>query len=186
MGQFTRSAANWQETSPLLGRGVPRSGPKPAGALEVARPSELVPTVWWASGIVAATALAVSVLSRMFQVSLWQVTAAVLLSCLVAVLAVRALGQTDLNPVSGVGKLTQIAFAFLAPGQVVTNLVAGALAEAGAMQSGDLMQDLKTGHLLGASPRAQFFAQLFGSTASIFVTVGAFQLYDGIYGVPSE
>lgn len=27
---------------------------------------------------------------------------------LVAVLAVRALGQTDLNPVSGVGKLSQV------------------------------------------------------------------------------
>ena len=50
------------------------------------------------------------------------------------------------------------------------------------MQAGDLMQDLKTGHLLGASPRAQFCAQLIGSTASIFVTVGAFNLYAEAYG----
>ena len=49
-------------------------------------------------------------------------------------------------------------------------------------QAGDLMQDLKTGHLLGASPRAQFFAQLIGSTASIFVTVAAFNLYATAYG----
>ena len=48
------------------------------------------------------------------------------------------------------------------------------------------MQDLKTGHLLGASPRAQFFAQLIGSSASIFVTVGAFQLYEATYNIPSE
>lgn len=34
--------------------------------------------------------------------------AAVGLALLVAVLAVRALGQTDLNPVSGVGKLSQV------------------------------------------------------------------------------
>ena len=34
--------------------------------------------------------------------------AAVVLALLVAVLAVRALGQTDLNPVSGVGKLSQV------------------------------------------------------------------------------
>ncbi len=33
--------------------------------------------------------------------------AAVAVALLVAVLAVRALGQTDLNPVSGVGKLSQ-------------------------------------------------------------------------------
>ena len=80
------------------------------------------------------------------------------------------------------GKLSQILFALLAPGHVVTNIVAGALAEAGAMQAGDLMQDLKTGHLLGASPRAQFLAQLVGSSASILVTVAAFNLYATAYG----
>lgn len=32
----------------------------------------------------------------------------VLVALLVAVLAVRALGETDLNPVSGVGKLSQV------------------------------------------------------------------------------
>ena len=53
------------------------------------------------------------------------------------------------------------------------------------MQAGDLMQDLKTGHLLRASPRAQFFSQLIGSTASIFVTVAAFQIYESTYSIPS-
>ena len=35
---------------------------------------------------------------------------------------------------SGVGKLSQLVFAIVAPGHVVANIVAGALAEAGAMQ----------------------------------------------------
>jgi len=83
------------------------------------------------------------------------------------------------------GKLSQIAFAVVAPGNVVANLVAGALAEAGAMQAGDLLQDLKAGHLLGCSPRAQFYGQLIGATASVFLTVGAYQLYNSAYGVPS-
>ena len=149
--------------------------------LEVAPPSELVPTSWWVGGLVLSVALCVSVLSPLFHIPAWQIGTSALLACLIAVLAVRALGQTDLNPVSAVGKLSQILFALLAPGHVVTNIVAGALAEAGAMQAGDLMQDLKTGHLLGASPRAQFFAQLIGSTASIFVTVAAFNLYATAY-----
>lgn len=34
-------------------------------------------------------------------------------------------------------------FALIAPGKVVPNLVAGAIAEAGAQQAGDLMQDFK-------------------------------------------
>jgi uncharacterized oligopeptide transporter (OPT) family protein len=153
--------------------------------VEVAPPSHLVPTRWWAGGAVAATALCVAVVSPLFEIPAWQVTLAVAFSCLVAVMAVRALGQTDLNPVSGVGKLSQIVFAIVAPGHVVANIVAGALAEAGAMQAGDLLQDLKAGHLLRASPRAQFFGQLVGATFSIFVTVGAYQLYDRAYGIPS-
>ena len=40
------------------------------------------------------------------------------------------------------------------------------------MISGDLMQDLKTGHLLGASPKAQFYGQMIGSFASVFIASG--------------
>ena len=149
---------------------------------EVAPPEQLVPLRWWAPGLLGSSALCVGLISALLAVPAWQLTISVLLSCVVAVLAVRALGQTDVNPASAVGKLSQIVFAFVAPGNVATNIVAGALAEAGAMQAGDLMQDLKTGHLLGASPRAQFFAQLIGSTFSVFVTVGAYQLYTSAYG----
>ncbi|KAL1529738.1 hypothetical protein AB1Y20_000674 [Prymnesium parvum] len=127
----------------------------------------------------------IGVVSPMFNLPVGQVLLAVCLSCVIAILAVRALGQTDLNPVSAVGKLSQVVFAFVAPGHVVANIVAGALAEAGATQAGDLLQDLKTGHLLGCSPRAQYYAQLIGATASIFVTVAAYQLYDHVYGIPS-
>ncbi len=157
-----------------------------ADPIEVAPPSQLVPARWWGGGLALSSALAVATISPMFQMPVWQVSLAVAVSCLVAVLAVRALGETDLNPVSAVGKISQIIFAVVAPGHVVANIVAGALAEAGAMQAGDLLQDLKTGHLLRASPRAQFFSQLIGATFSVFVTVLAYNLYDFSYGVPSQ
>ena len=38
----------------------------------------------------------------------WQPLVGVAIALLVALLAVRALGETDLNPVSGVGKLSQV------------------------------------------------------------------------------
>jgi uncharacterized oligopeptide transporter (OPT) family protein len=56
----------------------------------------------------------------------------------------------------------------------------------GAQQAGDLMQDLKTGHLIGAAPRAQFWGQLIGSTFSIFFSVAAYKLYTSAYEIPSE
>jgi uncharacterized oligopeptide transporter (OPT) family protein len=115
---------------------------------------------------------------------------------------VRALGETDINPVSGLGKISQLLFAVIQPGNVVANIIAGGVAEAGAQQyvghvslrvpvlrksrrrAGDLMQDLKTGHLVRASPRAQFYGQLIGSTLSIPVTATAFILYNKAYTIP--
>ena len=49
-------------------------------------------------------------------------------------LSVRALGETDLNPVSGLGKISQLLFAVIQPGNVVANIIAGGVAEAGAQQ----------------------------------------------------
>ena len=48
--------------------------------------------------------------------------------------SVRALGETDLNPVSGLGKISQLLFAWIQPGNIVANLIAGGVAEAGAQQ----------------------------------------------------
>jgi hypothetical protein len=47
---------------------------------------------------------------------------------------VRALGETDLNPVSGLGKISQLLFAWIQPGNIAANIIAGGIAEAGAQQ----------------------------------------------------
>ena len=39
------------------------------------------------------------------------------------------------------------------------------------------MQDLKTGHLLGASPKAQFWGQIIGATVGAVVSAFIYQLY---------
>lgn len=57
------------------------------------------------------------------------------------------------------------------------NLVAGAVAAGAAAQATDMVGDLKTGHLIGAKPKAQFFAQLFGATIALFLTPGLFILF---------
>ncbi|KIK34699.1 hypothetical protein CY34DRAFT_17535 [Suillus luteus UH-Slu-Lm8-n1] len=103
---------------------------------------------------------------------------------LLSILGVRALGETDLNPVSGLGKISQLLFAWIQPGNVLANTIAGGVAEAGAQQARDLMQDLKTGHLVRASPQAQFYGQLIGSSLSIIVSATAYTLYQRAYTIP--
>ena len=51
-----------------------------------------------------------------------------------SLISVRALGETDLNPVSGLGKVSQLLFAWIQPGNIVANIIAGGVAEAGAQQ----------------------------------------------------
>ena len=70
----------------------------------------------------------------LFDMNWYEPVVAVIVALLVSLIAVRALGQTDLNPVSGVGKLSQLVFAAVAPGQLTPNLIAGGIAEAGAQQ----------------------------------------------------
>lgn len=66
------------------------------------------------------------------------------LAFILSIVGVRALGQTDLNPVSGISKLTQLVFALIVPASnpaaVLINVIAGAISEAGAQQAGDIMQ----------------------------------------------
>lgn len=115
---------------------------------------------------------------------------ATVLALFLSVLGVRALGETDLNPVSGIGKLSQLIFALIIPrdhpGAILINLVAGGITEAGAQQAGDLMQDLKTGHMVMASPKAQFIAQMIGSVWSVFLSALVYRLYDAVYDIPGS
>ena len=67
-----------------------------------------IPTSWWVGGLAAAAVLATAILCPMMDMPAYEPLAAVVLTLLVAVLAVRALGMSDLNPVSGVGKLSQV------------------------------------------------------------------------------
>lgn len=60
----------------------------------------------------------------------------------------------------------------------------GRCADYNPVRAGDLMQDLKTGHLIRASPRAQFYGQLIGSFLSIIVTATAYTLYNRAYEIP--
>ena len=74
-----------------------------------------IPTSWWVGGLAAAAVLATAILCPMMDMPAYEPLAAVVLTLLVAVLAVRALGMSDLNPVSGVGKLSQVCLPCVGP-----------------------------------------------------------------------
>jgi OPT family oligopeptide transporter len=149
------------------------------------------PKIVWI-GLVVSIALCVLTINIVFGdlVPVYATIIAVLMALVLSIMGVRALGETDLNPVSGISKLAQLFFALIIPqshkSSVLINLVAGAVSEAGALQAGDLMQDLKTGHLLGAAPKAQFWGQMIGATYGAVLSAFIYRLYTSVYEIPSD
>jgi uncharacterized oligopeptide transporter (OPT) family protein len=69
------------------------------------------------------------------------------------------------------------------PQAISTNLMAAAITGAGASQAADMMQDLKTGHMLGASPRKQIIAQCVGILAGVAVVVPVYSLFNRVHDI---
>ncbi|MBX3323251.1 MAG: OPT/YSL family transporter [Phycisphaeraceae bacterium] len=146
-------------------------------------PEQRVPNSWWIGGLALGTIAAVVVMELVFGIPFWMTLIAVALSAVLAAIAVRSTGETDINPVGGMGKVTQLAFAGVAPGQIPTNLMAAAVTGSGASQAGDMMHDLKTGRMLGASPRKQIIAQCIGITAGILIVVPVYWVFSKVYTI---
>lgn len=169
-------------SAPTIVRTFTGGGGSADGALGT-DPAEDIPHHWWIGGLLFSTVLVVFATWHLFQIPPHLSVLAVVLSSALSAIAVRSVGETDINPTGGVGKVMQLAFGGLAPGNIEANLMTAAVASAGASQAADLMQDLKTGQLLGASPRQQLIAQLVGATAGIFVCVPIYVAFANSYEI---
>jgi uncharacterized oligopeptide transporter (OPT) family protein len=87
---------------------------------------------------------------------------AVALSFVLALVSCRVTGETDFTPIGAMGTVTQLTFGALLPNNPTANLGTAAIAGSAASSAADLLTDLKSGYLLGASPRRQFAAQVLG------------------------
>jgi len=124
-----------------------------------------VPRRWFVRGLVVALLLAVFCQWQFYDIAIWIGTLGVLMTFLLAVVAARVSGETGLTPVGAMGKVTQLMFGVLAPGQAAANLMAANVTGGASSQAADLLHDMKTGLLIGASQRLQALAQVFGVMA---------------------
>ena len=121
-----------------------------------------VPGMWMIVGMVPLTIAMVLIQMVAFDIAWWAGIIAVAMSFVLSMVACRATGETDTTPMGAMGKVMQLLFAVLKPGQVAPNLASAGIAANAAASSADLLTDLKIGYLLGANPRRQFIAQFFG------------------------
>ena len=74
------------------------------------------------------------------------------------------------------GKVTQLLFGALSPGNINVNLMSANITAGSVSASADLLTELKSGYLLGANPRKQFLAQFAGIFVGAITTVLAFHV----------
>jgi OPT family oligopeptide transporter len=144
------------------------------------------PMKYWFFGMALATALTAATAHIFFGIAVWMGILAVVLSLFISSISMRATGETDINPVGAMGKITQVIYGGLAPGRIPTNLMAAAITAAGASQSGDLMHDLKAGYMLKVSIRRQVITQLIGVVVGILAAAGVYRLLTAAYEIPGE
>ena len=135
-----------------------------------------VPASWFLTGTAFASLGCILVLHYAFQTTWWMGLVAVALTFVLAIVAARATGESDITPIGAMGKITQLTFGVLAPSNMTTNLMTASVTAGAAGSTADLLVDLKSGYLLGANPRQQFLAQFFGIFAGTLVVVPAFYI----------
>lgn len=134
------------------------------------------PDWWFPAGFVALGPVVVFLMGWLFQIPWWAGVVALPLAVVMAFVAARVTGETDVTPTKALGPVTQLLYGVMTPGNLAGNLMSANVTGGIGLHAADLLTDLKSGYLLGANPRQQFIAQLFGVLAGAAVVVPAFYL----------
>ncbi|MCA2977232.1 MAG: OPT/YSL family transporter [Myxococcaceae bacterium] len=149
-------------------------GRAPSAAAQV--DPEECPAWWFPAGFAVLGPLVIFLMGWLFHIPVWAGLVAVPLAVLMGFVAARVTGETDMTPTKALGPVTQLLYGVLTPGNLSGNIMSANVTGGIGLHAADLLTTLKTGKLLGASPRQQARAQLFGVVAGALVVVPAFNL----------
>jgi uncharacterized oligopeptide transporter (OPT) family protein len=147
-----------------------------ASSDEALRTATEPPSSWFAIGTIVCGLAVAWLANTAFDIPFGYGMLAVGLTFLLALVACRATGESDITPVGAMGKIMQLTFGTLIPQNASANLMTASITASSAGSSADLLNDLKSGYLLGANPRRQFIAQFLGIFAGTAATVIGFRL----------
>lgn len=134
------------------------------------------PPTWFPLGFLVLGPVLVALMAHLFGIPWWGGVLALPLAVVMGVIASRVTGETDTTPTKALGPVTQLFYGALLPGNLTANVMSANATGGVGLHSADLLTGLKSGWLLGANPRLQFIAQLFGVVAGAAVVVPAFNL----------
>jgi OPT family oligopeptide transporter len=147
----------------------------PAKQSDVLRDIEL-PMKVFVIGIPIVGSAVVLLAWHFFGVHLWMGALAVPLIFVFTLIAVNSTGLTSITPTGALGKLTQLTFGVLAPGNITTNLMTAGITGEVSSNASNLLMDIKPGYMLGGKPRHQAVGHVLGIIAGALVSVPIFYL----------
>lgn len=109
-----------------------------------------------------------------FGVEIWLGIVAIPLVFVFTLIGVNSTALTSITPTGALGKLTQLTYGALAPGNITTNIATAGIAAEVAGGASNLIQNIKPGYMLGAKPRLQCIGHLIGAFAGAFFSVAVF------------
>jgi uncharacterized oligopeptide transporter (OPT) family protein len=135
-----------------------------------------VPSSWFLGGMAVGGAGVVGIAAWQFEVPVYWGVLAVVMTFALCLVAARATGESDITPIGGMGKIMQLTYGVLIPQSATANLMTASITASSASSSADLLNDLKSGYLLGANPRRQYLAQMMGAFSGTLASVVGFRL----------
>jgi putative OPT family oligopeptide transporter len=111
-----------------------------------------------------------------FGVDYWLTAVAIVLVFGFCLIAINSTALTSITPIGAMGKLTQLTFGVLAPGNKTVNLMTAAITGEVASHAANLLQDIKPGYMLGAKPRQQAIGHVLGIFAGAVLSMPVFYL----------
>lgn len=125
-------------------------------------------------GIPFVGALTVYLGHTWFGIHYWLGILAIPLVFIFTLIAVTSTGLTAITPGGALGKLTQITYGVLAPGNVTTNLMTAGITSEVSLNASNLLMDIKPAYMLGGKPRHQALGHVLGIFAGGLVAVPVF------------
>ena len=125
-------------------------------------------------GIPLVGVLVVYMAHAYFDVSWWLGLIAIPLVFVFTLIGVNSTGLTAITPTGALGKLTQLTYSVLAPGNIRTNLMTAGITGEVAGHASNLLMDIKPGYMLGAKPRVQAVGHVLGICAGALASVPVF------------
>ena len=111
-----------------------------------------------------------------FGVTWWLGVIAIPMVFVFSIIAVNSTGLTSTTPGGAMGKLTQLTYGALAPGNMTTNLATAGITSDVVLSASNLLMDIKPGYMLGAKPRQQAVGHVIGIFAGAAIVVPVFYL----------